>query len=118
MGMVSSHVTSMPIWLMPAPPRQGRFYRCSGGMDDGDLVSIELEALEVTYGESLEVLTREPLRVSLCCTPFTGEDDNKQFVRVDLLMAHTDRYPEALPDIQVLNCKGTPSILYTSYSDH
>jgi hypothetical protein len=85
-------------------------------MDDEDLVSIELEALGVTYNEDLEVLAREPLRVSLRCKPFTGEDDSRQFVCADLLMALTEHYPEALPDIQLLNCKGIqlPSIFSAS----
>ena len=85
-------------------------------MEEDDAVAIELEALEVTYGESLEVLARKPLQVSLHVTPFTGEDESQQYVCADLCMAVTADYPEALPDIQLRNCKGAQTCC-SAFSD-
>ena len=79
--------------------------------DEEDLVAIELEALEVTYGDSLDVVARQPLHIRLHATPFTGGDEAKQYVCTDLELALTPAYPDAVPDVQLRQCKGAQLML-------
>ena len=75
-------------------------------MSYDETVSVELEALEYTYGSSVRVLSEDPLSISVAVEPFTGEDNSQIYVRADLFLSITKRYPDRVPNIELRNVKG------------
>ena len=74
-------------------------------MATDDLLAMELEALEYTYGSVL-LISKDPMRIILHATPFTGEDSSRQFVCADLELGLTAEYPQTPPIIALRKCKG------------
>ncbi len=82
-------------------------------MSYDEVVETELEALEYTYGTALDVLSRDPLRISISIEPFTGEDHARMFVCADLVLSAGEGYPDRVPHLELQNVKGTyPEKLY------
>ncbi|XP_076344615.1 uncharacterized protein LOC143244224 isoform X1 [Tachypleus tridentatus] len=65
------------------------------------LKSIYVHELEVEYGES-----DQPTSVAVHLHPATGEDTEKQFVRLTLVLKLSSRYPEEIPTINIRNPRG------------
>ncbi|KAK9806324.1 hypothetical protein WJX72_010353 [[Myrmecia] bisecta] len=69
-------------------------------------VAIEIEALQYTVGDSLQVLTEQPLTVAIDIHPYTADDVQKQFVQAKLVISLNPGYPAEVPQIQLQDVKG------------
>ncbi|XP_013780052.1 uncharacterized protein LOC106464452 [Limulus polyphemus] len=72
-------------------------------------IETEIEALKSIYVHELEVEYAEsdqPTTVAVHLHPATGENIEKQFVRLTLVLKLSSRYPEEIPAINIRNPRG------------
>uniref|UniRef100_A0A7S3LQI9 RWD domain-containing protein n=1 Tax=Aplanochytrium stocchinoi TaxID=215587 RepID=A0A7S3LQI9_9STRA len=67
--------------------------------------SMELEALESIFLEDYELISVDPIGVSLRLEPFPGEED-KNYVGIKACFTFPETYPDVEPDISVESIKG------------
>ena len=72
-----------------------------------EVTDVELEALNFTYGEeALTVLRDDPLSISVCIAPHTGEVATERYVSATLLLETSPEYPAELPTLQLKSPQG------------
>lgn len=87
-------------------------------MSFNETVAVEIEALVFTYGCSLQILSKNPLKLSVNVEPFTGEDDTRMYVRADLLLSADERYPDCVPSVELQNVQGRYSPILRAENDN
>ena len=72
-----------------------------------EITSVELEALNFTYGEdALVVLAQDPLSVSISIAPHTGDVDTERYVNATLVLSTQPDYPTQLPGLHLQSPQG------------